>query len=90
MYALRNAAEDLTQFEDYKKVLEVYTPSAYAQYSLGEGLYAKIINRWNSIISEILCVISKCRHCLFFVHHGSGSRIIIQAAPILIQMRGNS
>ncbi len=39
-YALRNAAEDLTQFEDYKKVLEVYTPSAYAQYSLGEGLYA--------------------------------------------------
>lgn len=39
-YALRNAAEDLTQFEDYKEVLEVYTPSSYTQYGLGEGLYA--------------------------------------------------
>lgn len=39
-YALRNAAEDLTQFQDYKEVLEAYTPSSYTQYRLGEGLYA--------------------------------------------------
>lgn len=39
-YALRNAAEDLTQFADYKEVLAAYTPSAYTQYGLGDGLYA--------------------------------------------------
>jgi len=39
-YALRNAAEDLTQFQDYEEVLEAYTPSSYTQYGLGDGLYA--------------------------------------------------
>lgn len=39
-YALRNAAEDLTQFSDYQEVLKAYTPSSYTQYRLGEGLYA--------------------------------------------------
>ena len=35
-YALRNAAEDLTQFADYKEVLESFTASSYRQYQLGE------------------------------------------------------
>lgn len=39
-YALRNAAEDLTQFEDYQEVLKAYTPSSYMQYQLEGGLYA--------------------------------------------------
>ncbi len=39
-YALRNAAEDLTQFADYKEVLESFTASSYRQYQLGEGIYA--------------------------------------------------
>lgn len=39
-YALRNAAEDLTQFADYKEVLSDYTESTYRQYSLGDSLYA--------------------------------------------------
>ena len=32
-YALRGAAEDLTQFEDYQEVLSSYTESSYQQYS---------------------------------------------------------
>ena len=39
-YALRNAAEDLTQFEDYEDVLEVFYPSAYRAYEYDGGLYA--------------------------------------------------
>lgn len=39
-YALRNAAEDLTQFPDYQEVLQAYTPSSYTQYRLEDGLYA--------------------------------------------------
>ena len=39
-YALRNAAEDLTQFEDYEDVLEVFYPSAYRAYEYNDGLYA--------------------------------------------------
>lgn len=39
-YALRNAAEDLTQFPDYKEVLTSFTPSSYTQYWLEDGLYA--------------------------------------------------
>lgn len=33
-YALRGAAEDLTQFEDYQEVLSSYTESSYQQYCL--------------------------------------------------------
>ena len=39
-YALRNAAEDITQFPDYKEVLSRYTPSSYEQYSLDGHIYA--------------------------------------------------
>lgn len=39
-YALRNAAEDITQFADYKEVLSHYTPSSYEQYRLDEHIYA--------------------------------------------------
>ena len=39
-YALRNAAEDLTQFEDYEEVLDVFYPSAYRAYEYDDGLYA--------------------------------------------------
>lgn len=39
-YALRNAAEDLTQFEDCKDVLDVFYPSAYRAYEYNGGLYA--------------------------------------------------
>lgn len=39
-YALRNAAEDLSQFEDLQEVLSCYTPSSYEQYRLGEHIYA--------------------------------------------------
>ena len=39
-YALRNAVEDLTQFDDYEQVLAAYTPSSYTQYWLEDGLYA--------------------------------------------------
>lgn len=39
-YALRNAAEDITQFPDYKEVLSHYSPSSYEQYRLDEHVYA--------------------------------------------------
>lgn len=39
-YALRNAVEDLTQFEDLDEVLKDYTPSSYEQYALDGSLYA--------------------------------------------------
>lgn len=39
-YALRNAAEDLRQFDDCDDVLKVFYPSAYRQYEYDGGLYA--------------------------------------------------
>ncbi len=39
-YALRGAAEDITQFADYEEVLSHYTPSSYEQYSLDGSIYA--------------------------------------------------
>ena len=39
-YALRKAAEDITQFPDYKQVLSHYSPSSYEQYSLDGHIYA--------------------------------------------------
>lgn len=39
-YALRNAAEDLTQFADLEEVLASYTESSYEQYRLEESIYA--------------------------------------------------
>lgn len=39
-YALRNASEDITQFEDYEEVLAHYSPSSYEQYSLDGHIYA--------------------------------------------------
>lgn len=39
-YALRNAAEDITQFEDWEEVLSHYTESSYEQYKLEDGIYA--------------------------------------------------
>ena len=39
-YALRGAAEDITQFTDYEEVLSHYTPSSYEQYSLDGSIYA--------------------------------------------------
>ena len=38
-YALRNAAEDITQFPDYEEVLSHYSPSSYEQYRLDEHIY---------------------------------------------------
>lgn len=38
-YALRSAAEDLTQFDDYREVLSQFTESSYQQYLLDGGLY---------------------------------------------------
>ncbi len=38
-YALRGAAEDLTQFADYEEVLSDYTKSAYTRYTLEDGIY---------------------------------------------------
>lgn len=38
-YALRNAAEDITQFADWQEVLSHYTPSSYEQYSLDGHIY---------------------------------------------------
>ncbi len=38
-YALRNAAEDLSQFSDLQEVLSHYTESSYEQYCLGEHVY---------------------------------------------------
>lgn len=39
-YALRNAVEDLTQFADYKEVLEDFFPSAYEPFKFEDGIYA--------------------------------------------------
>ncbi len=39
-YALRNAVEDLTQFDDLDEILERFAPSAYAPFGLEGGLYA--------------------------------------------------
>ena len=39
-YALRGAAEDITQFPDYKEVLSHYSPSSYEQYGLDGHIYA--------------------------------------------------
>ncbi len=38
-YALRNAAEDITQFEGWEEVLAPFTPSSYEQYRLDEHIY---------------------------------------------------
>ncbi|MCM1568227.1 MAG: extracellular solute-binding protein [Roseburia sp.] len=38
-YALRNAVEDITQFEGWEEVLSHYTPSSYEQYKLDEHIY---------------------------------------------------
>ena len=39
-YALRNAAEDITQFEGWEEVLSHYSESSYEQYKLDEHIYA--------------------------------------------------
>lgn len=39
-YALRNAAEDLSQFPDYKEVLSNFSDSTYKQYTLDDSIYA--------------------------------------------------
>ena len=39
-YALRHASEDITQFPDYKEVLDHYSRSSYEQYCLDEHVYA--------------------------------------------------
>lgn len=39
-YALRNAAEDLSQFPDLQDVLQHYEASSYEQYRLDEHIYA--------------------------------------------------
>ncbi|MCR5094328.1 MAG: extracellular solute-binding protein [Lachnospiraceae bacterium] len=39
-YALRNAAEDITQFEGWQDVLSHYSESSYEQYRLDEHIYA--------------------------------------------------
>ncbi len=39
-FALRNAVEDLSQFEDIDEVLKAYTPSSYEQYKLENHIYA--------------------------------------------------
>lgn len=39
-YALRNAAENLRQFDDCDSALDVFYPSAYRQYEYNGGLYA--------------------------------------------------
>jgi len=38
-YALRNSAEDLTQFPDYREVFAEYTASSYEQYKFNGGIY---------------------------------------------------
>ena len=38
-YALRNAAEDLSQFSDLQDVLSHYTASSYEQYRLDDHIY---------------------------------------------------
>lgn len=39
-YALRNAVEDLSQFDDLDEVLAPYTSSSYEQYRIGDSVYA--------------------------------------------------
>ncbi len=39
-YALRNAVEDLTQFDDYQEVYDHFYPSAYRPYEYNGGIYA--------------------------------------------------
>lgn len=39
-YALRNAVEDLTQFDDWEDVFSHYTKSSYEQYALDGHIYA--------------------------------------------------
>lgn len=39
-YALRNAVEDLTQFEDFDEVISQFTESAYTPYLYDGGVYA--------------------------------------------------
>ena len=39
-YALRNSAEDITQFEGWEEVLSHYTESSYEQYRLDDHIYA--------------------------------------------------
>lgn len=39
-YALRNAVEDLTQFDGWEEVFSHYTPSSYEQYGLDGHIYA--------------------------------------------------
>lgn len=39
-FALRNAVEDLSQFDDLQEVLADYTESSYEQYRLGDRIYA--------------------------------------------------
>lgn len=39
-YALRNAVEDLTQFEDFNEVISRFTESAYTPYEYDGGTYA--------------------------------------------------
>lgn len=39
-YALRNAVEDITQFNDYKEVLSEYHESSYEPYRFENGIYA--------------------------------------------------
>lgn len=38
-YALRNAVEDLTQFEGYEEVFEAYNKSAYTPFIFEDGIY---------------------------------------------------
>lgn len=38
-YALRHAAEDLTQFEGWEEVFSHFTPSSYEQYKLDDAIY---------------------------------------------------
>jgi len=38
-YALRNAVEDLTQFEGWEEVYSHYSPSSYEQYRLDDSIY---------------------------------------------------
>ena len=39
-YAMRNAVEDLTQFEDYAQVIEPFYPSALTALTYNDGVYA--------------------------------------------------
>lgn len=39
-YALRNAVEDLSQFDDWKDVYDVFYDSAYRAYEYNDGIYA--------------------------------------------------